>query len=160
MQKPNQTKPKPCRAPLKTSKIFFKYLSSPLKNVKCGKWGYKCGKGHWVIEQRKQRAKHPDYSSLKECCALKFNFKLWLWPQGIHNGHIKNSWWGKSILLNQNLAKLCELQKYKLARNINQRRVFICPYIVWSVLMDLFVQPSSQLYNWKDPYYSITIIYI
>ena len=84
----------------------------------------------------------------------------WLWPHGIHNGHIKKSWWGKSILLIENLAKLCELQKYKLARNINQRRVFICPYVVWSILMDLFVQPFSQLCNWKDPDYSITFIYI
>ena len=32
-----QTKPKPCKTPFKTSKIFFKYLSSLLKNVKCGK---------------------------------------------------------------------------------------------------------------------------
>ena len=83
-----------------------------------------------------------------------------LWPHGIHNSHIKKSWWGKSILLNQNLAKLCELQKYKLARNINHRKVFICPYVVWSILMDLSVSPFSQLCNWKDPDYSITFIYI
>ena len=92
--------------------------------------------------------------------SLISSYAAWLWPHGIHNGYIKKSWWGKSILLNQNLTKLCELQKYKLARNINQMRVFICPYVVWSILMDLFVQPSSQLCSWKDPYYSITFIYI
>lgn len=34
------------------------------------------------------------------------------------------------------LAKAYKVQKYKLARNINQRRVFTCPYMAWNMLMD------------------------
>ena len=52
---------------------------------------------------------------------------------------LKTIEWGKSILFNQKLAKLCELQKYKPARNINQRRLFICAYAVWNILMDVLI---------------------
>ena len=89
----------------------------------------------WKIHKNKKK----DRKKNAVHWSLISSYAAWLWPHGIHNGHIKKSWWGKSILLNQNLAKLCELQKYKLARNINHRKVFICPYVVRSILMDLFV---------------------
>ena len=52
---------------------------------------------------------------------------------------LKTADWGKSILFNQKLAELCELQKYKPFRNINQRRLFTCAYAVQNILMDVFI---------------------
>lgn len=114
----------------------------PPKEAKCGKWSHKCGKGCWIIQQRKQRAKDQNDSSLKIMFLVHWSlissYEAWLWPLGIHSGHVRNDW-GKSVPFNQKLAKLCELQKYKLARNINQRRAFTCPYVVWNILMNPFL---------------------